>query len=232
MPLVNQYAEWSKGLKFGGIEMEEGPLAVTLLALDRLAEHAPAEQASEAQYVSALLVEVNKGPDASIGPWREVAREWSAFPAGLAASLAVWEYDHLRVGLSLPAVKWTDRKGDTINLGSLRRPVIIYFWSAGCGPCKGTIENLKRQAAGWGAGTDLVAVNCDEDRKEFDAAIRTLRPPGRQVFMAGQPQQARFKISGFPLVLIVDKQSRIVSRNAPAAQYSGILRKIRGEGGK
>jgi len=76
-----------------------------------------------------------------------------------------------------------------------------------------------------GSGTvDLVAVNCDKNRKRFMAGVRTLEPPGRSVFLAEQPAHAQFKIAGYPLVLVVDRNSVVVARNPSATEYADAVK--------
>lgn len=227
MPLVNRYPDWSGSLEFGRIAIEHGALAVTLHALDRLAARAPADQACEAKYASAMLIAVIRGPDAASDRWRELAKAHPNHPAGQAAALEVWEYDHLRVGRKLPAAKWSDRSGKIIDLDALQQPAVIYFWSANCGPCKGTIEQIRLQSRRWGPAVEIIAVNCDEDRSEYDSALKALDPPGRSVFLADQPEYAQYKVAGYPLVLIADSDAKIVSRNCSPDEYGKFLNQAR-----
>ncbi len=117
--------------------------------------------------------------------------------------------------------KYPDVKGDMVSLSDLKgKVVVIDVWATWCGPCKQQIPHLKQlEKAYHGKDVEFLSVSIDaeKDREKWANFVKEQELGGIQLFADGWGSDIAkyYNIKGIPRFMVVDKEGRLVSVDAP-----------------
>jgi len=140
---------------------------------------------------------------------------------------SVW-YDFSRVesesafsfqGKILKDFKLISNLGDSISFSSFKGKVVLLdFWSLTCAPClKAIPESNDMQARLSGKDFVMVSICLDPNKKaEWEKLLINRKWKGVHLLYSSQSGlQEKFSIQSFPRYILIDKEGKIVSANAP-----------------
>ncbi len=131
----------------------------------------------------------------------------------------------------------TRMDGSMFNLDSLRgHVVLIDFWATWCGPCIAEHPRIARAYRKYhDQGFEVIGISLDVDRQrlddylaEHDIPWMTLHPGerGKQ-----NPVLERYGVMSIPVVILVDRQGRVVSINARGDNLEDLIEATLAKGG-
>lgn len=122
-----------------------------------------------------------------------------------------------------PAIdfKFQNSEGKEVALSDFKGKVVyIDVWATWCGPCKQEIPHLKKLEEEY-KGKNIVflgvSIDAQEDHAKWKQFLIDNDMKGVQIFAGDKAADISkpYKIKGIPRFILVDKNSRIVSDNAP-----------------
>jgi len=121
-----------------------------------------------------------------------------------------------------PAKNFTypDVNGKVVSLSDFKgKVVVVDVWATWCGPCKGEIPYLKKlEEEMHGQDVVFIGVSLDEakDKQKWIDFVKSENLKGVQLHASGWSQIARdYEIKGIPRFMLIDKNGKIVTENAP-----------------
>jgi thiol-disulfide isomerase/thioredoxin len=197
-----------------------------------LEEHPSGEPAAQ---VRLRLAEDLRGRDAvaAHAAYEEIVRLHAGTNEAKVATGALYEMDHLAVGMTLPAFEAKDLRGAAVASKDFAgRVLVLDFWATWCGPCIGEIPNVIALAKKF-AGPDfaLVGVSLDEDGLALADFLDEHGMTWPQIcdlrgFDGDLPRA--FNVRGIPDTLLVGKDGRIVARGLRGDQLAAAVEKAIG----
>jgi peroxiredoxin len=161
---------------------------------------------------------LREGRDVEARPYFEriVALDAESFRVA-AAEAALYEIDHLAVGMEAPDFAAPTLDGDTLRLADLRGQVVFLdFWATDCGPCLPEIPHLAEVHQAYGdRGLALVSVSIDHDRGALVEMVEDREMTWPQVWEAGawEGETARlYSVRAIPQTYLLDRDGRIVAK--------------------
>ncbi|MGC6443002.1 MAG: LamG-like jellyroll fold domain-containing protein [Rubripirellula sp.] len=135
-------------------------------------------------------------------------------------------------------IEGTTVDGEVVNLNSYRGNVVLVdYWASWCQPCRVVHRDLKRKLDEYGdRGFNVISVNVDNNLGDYQdymvsqdipwPVIRSLNPieSGTR-----NPNAARYGLTRLPACILVDREGKVVSRNARGGELEGLLRNLYGE---
>jgi thiol-disulfide isomerase/thioredoxin len=113
-------------------------------------------------------------------------------------------------------------KGKSVSLKEvLTSDEVVYvdFWASWCGPCLGEMPYEKQLMAELeGSQVKFISISFDQDEKKWQKAMAKIKMKGDHYLMTEGFRSALAKYISFneiPRYVIVDKEGRLVSREAP-----------------
>lgn len=200
--------------------------AAALDSLDLVVARFPRhDAAAESMYAAAgLLIMSSREPEALALCERLVAAHKTSHAAERARGL-LWTRRVLEVGKRWPGGAFIDIMGQSLDPGEKRgRPVVLYFWTASCGPCVWEIGQLKELNLRYPNRVELVGVNCDKSIEVRDAALARLTPPGRQVHLHSQAEGRRVPVASFPRNIVIGPDGLVVNKTASFEQVRALFK--------
>jgi thiol-disulfide isomerase/thioredoxin len=118
--------------------------------------------------------------------------------------------------------KFPDIKGKEIALSDLKgKLVYVDVWATWCGPCRQEIPYLKKMEKAY-HGKDIVflsvSIDADKDLQKWKDCVKNENLQGIQLFagnLANSTIMEAYKIQGIPRFMLFDKESKIISVDAP-----------------
>ncbi|HEX7809956.1 MAG TPA: TlpA disulfide reductase family protein, partial [Thermoanaerobaculia bacterium] len=109
---------------------------------------------------------------------------------------------------ALPDITLTDLQGRTFTFQQLRgKPVLVEFWATWCPPCLHTLEWMKQMDPN---AVTLVGIAIESDRKDVDAVLAKIRPPGRYVEGTQPIRDAFDGPPAVPTLILADANGNVV----------------------
>ncbi len=117
-------------------------------------------------------------------------------------------------GQQAPVFQSATMSGQNINLEQLHgKPTMLVFWASWCGPCRQEAPDVARVAKNYGNRINLVGINAGETLSAARRAAQQMAITWPVAMDADGSIQALFKVSGIPLVLILDENGVVRHRN-------------------
>jgi len=139
----------------------------------------------------------------------------------------------LNVGDIAPEIRLPDAQGNLISLNDFRgKYVLIDFWAAWCGPCRGENPNNVRMYKEYkDKGFEIFGVSLDRDRDKWNAAVKYDKLTWTQVSDLSWWESEvvpLYQIRGIPHTVLIDKEGRIVEKNLRGINLEIKLKEIFG----
>jgi thiol-disulfide isomerase/thioredoxin len=126
--------------------------------------------------------------------------------------------------------------GNTIDNKALNpaalsgKVVVVQYWATWCDQCKSDFATLKSLQSKYGKqGLQVIGVNLDSNKEEALGVLRTSALPWPTLHEPGG-FESRFAnelgIFTLPLMVLVDRQGKVVSRNITAEELDAEIRKL------
>jgi cytochrome c biogenesis protein CcmG/thiol:disulfide interchange protein DsbE len=105
----------------------------------------------------------------------------------------------------------TAEPAQIVDLDALRgRVVYLDFWASWCAPCRQSFPWMEEMRKAHQAdGLTVIAVNVDHDRADADRFLKQLHPGFDVRFDPEGTLAQRFKVSGMPASLIIDRHGAV-----------------------
>jgi thiol-disulfide isomerase/thioredoxin len=126
--------------------------------------------------------------------------------------------------------KSIDGRG-TVNVADYAgKVVLIHYWATWAGPSKEDMDTIKEMQAKYGkSGFQPLGVNLDGSPSEAIKYLNTNRFAWPQAFEEGGIEESRLAqemgILTLPMMLLVDKQGRVLNNNVHASELDAQLKK-------
>lgn len=124
--------------------------------------------------------------------------------------------------VDLSGIKFEDKSGKTVDLGSLKGKVIfINFWATWCPPCLAEMPSINKLYEQYKSDKDVVFIMVDADSNLAKAQkYMDSRSYGMSVYsVASNIPENLFK-GALPTTIVFDKQGRISYNESGAANYA------------
>jgi len=124
--------------------------------------------------------------------------------------------------VDLSGIKFEDKSGKTVDLGSLKGKVIfINFWATWCPPCLAEMPSINKLYEQYKSDKDVVFIMVDADSNLAKAQkYMDSRSYGMPVYsVASNIPENLFK-GALPTTIVFDKQGRISYNESGAANYA------------
>lgn len=97
-------------------------------------------------------------------------------------------------------------KGDPVDLGSLKGPMVVNLWASWCGPCRDELPDYQAFAQKYAGKVDVLGVDFQETRE--DKAEELVRETGVTYPLVKDPD-GRLRAIGLPKLVLVDAQGKV-----------------------
>jgi len=105
-------------------------------------------------------------------------------------------------------------RGGPVQLDRFRgKPTMLVFWASWCGPCRQEAPQVAGVARQYGAAINLVGINAGEPISVAKRAATEMAIDWPVVMDLDGRIQTLYKVSGIPLVLILDAEGVVRHRN-------------------
>jgi thiol-disulfide isomerase/thioredoxin len=123
-----------------------------------------------------------------------------------------------------------DGKGSLTAAQLAGKVVVVQYWATWADQCKADFDTLKKLQAKYGKqGFQVVGVNLDTERGDAQKVLKSSSLPWPNLYEPGG-FDSRFAnemgVFSLPLMILVDKQGKVVSRNITAEELDGELKKL------
>jgi thiol-disulfide isomerase/thioredoxin len=117
-------------------------------------------------------------------------------------------------GQQAPRFQGPTMTGGNLHLdGGLGKPTVLVFWASWCGPCRKEAPAVARIAASYGDTVNIIGINTGESLSAARRAAPQMGITWPVVMDTDGVIQARYKVSGIPLVVILDQKGLVRHRN-------------------
>jgi peroxiredoxin len=157
----------------------------------------------------------------------------ASFPQSAPAQKAAGAVRRLKSPGQPIALRGTALQGGTVDLATYKgKVVLIQYWSTMCEPCKSDMAKLKDLYARYGQrGFDVIGVNLDKSAPTAQQYLTENRFPWKHLYdEAGLDGRYanEMGVLTLPLMMLIDKQGKVVNRNANTADLEAELQQLLG----
>jgi thiol-disulfide isomerase/thioredoxin len=124
-------------------------------------------------------------------------------------------------GEKAPDFTFPDVEGKEFSLSSFKGKVVyVDIWATWCGWCRGEIPHLKKLEEEYKDRIVFIGISIDDakDIEKWKKFLTTEQLGGLQLFAGSKAEESLkkpYKISGIPRFILVGKDGRLVSGDAP-----------------
>ncbi len=133
------------------------------------------------------------------------------------ATRAVFEIEHLQIGMVAPDFEATTLDGKKVTIKSLRGKVVLLdFWATWCPGCVAEIPSLKKASARFKDDFVILGISADDERSALIGLVKAMEMPGVQTWDMKEgeyPVLDLFNVQGLPTWLVLDKDGIIRARD-------------------
>ena len=117
-------------------------------------------------------------------------------------------------GQQAPNFEASLMRGGPTSLGSFRgKPTMLVFWASWCGPCRKEAPEVVKVAGNYAGAINVVGINAGESIGTAKRAAEQMGITWPVVMDMKGSIQSTYKVSGIPLVLILDGNGVVRHRN-------------------
>ena len=117
-------------------------------------------------------------------------------------------------GEQAPDFQAATMSGANLRLDQTRgKPTVLVFWASWCGPCRQEAPQVARIASSYGSSVNILGINTGESTAVAKRAAAEMGIKWPVLMDADGAIQAQYKVSGIPLVVILDKEGLVRHRN-------------------
>ena len=142
------------------------------------------------------------------------------------------ESNNLAIGSLAPEIDLPNPAGKNIKLSSLKGSyVLIDFWAAWCGPCRGESPNMVKLYEDFHAkGFDIYSVSLDQTKADWEKAIEK-DGLGKWIHVSdlkywNSAAGRDYGVESIPFTVLIDKEGKIVAKGLRGAQLRSKLEEI------
>lgn len=197
-----------------------------------LDDHPAAPEAAEAMLQLGMANEFNEKPKDALTWYNRLLAEMPSSDQAKKATGAKTRLDSTGKKITLKG-KSIDGRG-TVNVADYTgKVVLIHYWATWAGPSKEDMDTIKEMQAKYGkSGFQPVGVNLDGSPSEAVKYLNANRFAWPQAFEEGGIEESRLAqemgILTLPMMLLVDKQGRVLNNNVHASELDAELKKALG----
>lgn len=133
----------------------------------------------------------------------------------------------LKPGTKAIDCEWSDPEGNVSRLSDLQGKVIyLDVWATWCGPCCEEIPYLEKLVEHFkgNSNIDFVSVSVDSRQKDWLAKLEKDKPQWKQFLYKNFCEL--YNINGIPRFIMIDKEGKIITVNAPRPSDPEIIKYI------
>lgn len=126
-------------------------------------------------------------------------------------------WERIADGYYAPPFSCVDVNGEMVTLDQFRgKPVYIDVWATWCVPCRKEIPYLKDLEKEYGSQIHFVSISIDQNKVAWKNLVQKDGLNGVQLHYDGNEKFIEdYMIKGIPRFILLDKEGKIVSANAP-----------------
>jgi len=115
-------------------------------------------------------------------------------------------------GKPAPEFELETAGGETIRSADLRGHVVVLdFWGTWCAPCVKALPHVQALHEKYGAEVRVLGISCREPADADPARVMEERGCTYPLLVDGDETAARFGVTGYPTVVVIDPRGRIVA---------------------
>ena len=201
--------------------------------LEKILEDYPAApEAAEAMLQLGMAYEFNEKPKDALTWYNRLLKDMPSTDQAKKATGAKTRLDSTGKKITLKG-KSIDGRG-VVNLADYKdKVVLIHYWATWAGPSKEDMAVVKEMQAKYGkSGFQPIGVNLDGEATDATKYLAANRFSWPHVYEEGGIEESRLAsemgILTLPMMLLVDKQGRVLNNNVHAAELDAELKKALG----
>lgn len=118
--------------------------------------------------------------------------------------------------------------GGSISTASMQgKVVLVMFWATWCQPCTEDLPDLRALYNQYGPkGFEIVGISLDMNKDDVPKFLTAQKVPWKQIYQPGgleSPLAVQFGVFSPPVMILIDKDGKVVSKNATVAELKSTL---------
>lgn len=219
------FAEYTVDLQKAETEQRTDVMKAWLKGLDDFIKDYPnAEDVPDAMLHLAMNDEfMGKGKEAKEWYQRIVKEK----PKSTAAPKAEGAITRLGLKGNPVTISGPGLKGGTVSTSNYRgKAVLVMYWATWCKPCTDELPELRALYNQYRSGFEIVGISLDMEKEPIEPFLTEHKVTWPQIFQPGgleSPLAVQFGVFSPPLMILIDKEGKVVSRNSSVAELKTLL---------